>query len=83
MRSQWVKLRYFQYDGNGNLIYQIGKEGKMAFLPNKVYFLSDAKSSEITFYYTSQSNITQSFDIWILDYFGNERQLSFQFNSLD
>ncbi|WP_454045069.1 TraQ conjugal transfer family protein [Chryseobacterium sp. Marseille-Q8038] len=76
-------FRYFQYDGNGNLIYQIGTAGKKAFLPNKVYFLSDAKSAEITFYYTSQSNVTQAFDIWILDSFGNERQLSFQFNNAD
>lgn len=76
-------FRYFQYDGNGNLIYQIGNGGKMAFLPNKVYFLSDAKTSEITFYYTSQSKVSQAFDIWILDNFGNERQLSFQFNNLD
>ncbi|REC79474.1 conjugal transfer protein TraQ [Chryseobacterium elymi] len=75
-------FRYFQYDGNGNLNYEIGKTGKKAFLPNKIYFLSDAKSSEITFYYTSQSNLQQSFDIWILDNFGNERQLSFQFNSI-
>lgn len=74
-------FRYFQYDGSGNLIYEIGTAGKKPFLPNKVYFLSDAKSSEITFYYTSQSNVTQAFDIWILDNFGNERQLTFQFNS--
>lgn len=76
-------FRYFQYDGNGNLIYEIGTGGKKAFLPNKVYFLSDAKNSEITFYYTSQSKVSQAFDIWILDNFGNERQLSFQFNNVD
>lgn len=76
-------FRYFQYDGSGSFIYEIGTAGKKAFLPNKLYFLSDAKSSEITFYYTSQSNVTQAFDIWILDNFGNERQLSFQFNNAD
>ncbi|WP_286801806.1 MULTISPECIES: TraQ conjugal transfer family protein [Sphingobacterium] len=76
-------FRYFQYDGSGNLNYQIGTNEKKPFMPNKVYFLSDAKSSEITFYYTSQSTVAQSFDIWILDNFGNERQLSFQFNNID
>lgn len=76
-------FRYFQYDGNGSLIYEIGSAGKKAFLPNKVYFLSDAKNSEITFYYTSQSKASQAFDIWILDNFGNERQLKFQFNNAD
>ena len=75
-------FRYFQYDGSGNLNYQLGgTTEKKPFLPNKVYFLSDAKSSEITFYYTSSSTVSQSFDIWILDNFGNERQLSFQFNN--
>lgn len=60
-------FRYFQYDGSGNLNYQLGgTTEKKPFLPNKVYFLSDAKSSEITFYYTSSSTVSQSFDIWIL-----------------
>ncbi|MCH5685536.1 DUF3872 domain-containing protein [Niabella sp. W65] len=69
-------IRYFQYDGKGQLQYQ----DKKAYLPNDLYELP---SKEFRLYYTSQSTVSQSFDVWISDNFGNEKQLSFMFNSLD
>lgn len=67
------KIRYFQFDGAGNLILS-GKTLK----PND-HFTIPAK--QFTLYYISTSSVTQSFDIWISDNKGNERKMSFQFNS--
>ena len=48
--------------------------------PNDLYPL---KSKEFRLYYTSQSLVSQSFDVWISDNFENEKKLSFQFNNAD
>lgn len=50
------------------------------YLPNDLYQLPE---KQFQIYYTSKSTVTQSFDVWISDDFGNEKQLSFQFNSND
>lgn len=69
-------IRYFQFDGQGTLRYH----NEPPYLPNDLYQLS---ATQFRLYYTSQSAISQSFDIWISDNFGNEKQVSFQFNSSD
>lgn len=69
-------IRYFQFDGQGTLRYY----NEPPYMPNDVYLLPQTK---FRLYYTSQSTVSQSFDIWILDNFGNEKQISFQFNSRD
>ena len=69
-------IRYFQYDGNGTLRYF----SEPAYLPNDLYSLP---SQQFRLYYTSASTVSQSFDVWISDNFGNEKQLSFEFNSSD
>lgn len=69
-------LRYFQFDGRGTLRLGSGP----AYTPNDLYSLP---GETFRLYYTSASNVTQSFDIWISDSFGNERKISFQFNNRD
>jgi hypothetical protein len=69
-------IRYFQFDGQGTLQYF----SEPPYLPNDLYQLP---ATQFRLYYTSQSTVTQSFDVWISDNFGNERQVSFQFNSGD
>lgn len=69
-------IRYFQFDGQGSLQYY----DEPHYLPNDLYPL---KTQEFRLYYTSQSVVSQSFDVWISDNFGNEKQLGFQFNSSD
>lgn len=70
------QLRYFQFDGEGTLQY--GNESP--YLPNDEYELP---TQQFRLYYTSISSVTQSFDVWISDQFGNEKQISFQFNNRD
>ena len=67
-------LRYFQFDGQGTLQYN----DTSPYLPNDLYPL---QAKQFRLYYTSNSTESQSFDVWISDNFGNERQLSFEFNS--
>ena len=67
-------IRYFQFDGQGTLRYY----DEPPYLPNDLYQLP---VKQFRLYYTSNSTVSQSFDVWILDNFGNERQLSFEFNS--
>lgn len=67
-------LRYFQFDGKGTLRYY----DDAPYLPNDLYSLS---TEQFRLYYTSNSTVSQAFDIWISDSFGNEKQLSFQFNN--
>jgi hypothetical protein len=67
-------LRYFQFDGQGTLQYY----EEPPYLPNDLYPL---QAKQFRLYYTSNSTVSQSFDVWILDNFGNEKQLSFEFNS--
>ncbi len=69
-------IRYFQFDGQGSLRYY----DEPPYLPNDLYQLSQ---TQFRLYYTSASTVSQSFDVWISDSFGNERQISFQFNSSD
>jgi len=69
-------LRYFQFDGQGTLQYY----NEPPYLPNDLYPLA---SEQFRLYYTSTSAVSQSFDVWISDSFGNEKQVSFQFNSRD
>lgn len=67
-------IRHFQFDGLGTLQYS----DNPPYLPNDLYRLP---SEQFRLYYTSQCTVSQSFDIWISDNFGNERQLSFKFNN--
>ncbi|GAA0886483.1 DUF3872 domain-containing protein [Sphingobacterium siyangense subsp. cladoniae] len=69
-------IRYFQYDGTGTLQYY----NEPPYLPNDLYQLP---TKQFRLYYTSTSAVSQSFEVWISDSFGNEKQLSFQFNSSD
>ncbi|QQU05240.1 DUF3872 domain-containing protein [Myroides odoratus] len=69
-------LRYFQFDGKGILRYYDNDP----YLPNDLYSLP---TEQFRLYYTSNSIVSQSFDIWISDSFGNEKQLNFQFNSIN
>ncbi|SEA89787.1 protein of unknown function [Chitinophaga terrae (ex Kim and Jung 2007)] len=69
-------IRYFQYDGQGTLRYY----NEPPYMPNDLYQLP---ATQFRLYYTSQSAVSQSFDIWISDNFGNEKQVSFQFNNKD
>ena len=69
-------LRYFQFDGKGTLRYY----DDAPYLPNDLYSLP---AEQFRLYYTSNSIVSQSFDIWISDSFGNEKQLNFQFNSVN
>ncbi|MCL1666551.1 DUF3872 domain-containing protein [Elizabethkingia ursingii] len=67
-------LRYFQNEGKGSLRYFHEKP----YLPNDSYIITE---KEFRLYYTSESIVSQKIDIWIVDSFGNEKQLSLQFNS--
>ncbi|GAE64162.1 DUF3872 domain-containing protein [Chryseobacterium indologenes] len=69
-------LRYFQFDGQGTLRYY----DELPYLPNDLYLLP---TEQFRLYYTSASAVSQSFDVWISDSFGNEKQITFQFNSSD
>lgn len=69
-------LRYFQFDGQGTLQYY----NEPPYLPNDLYSLP---TEQFRLYYTSASTVSQSFDVWISDSFGNEKQMNFQFNSSD
>ena len=69
-------LRYFQFDGQGSLRYY----DETPYLPNDLYLLP---TEQFRLYYTSASAVSQSFDVWISDSFGNEKKLTFQFNSSD
>lgn len=69
-------LRYFQFDGKGILRYY----DDAPYLPNDLYSLP---TEQFRLYYTSNSTVSQAFDIWISDSFGNEKKLNFQFNNSD
>ncbi|MDF0720585.1 DUF3872 domain-containing protein [Kaistella sp. PBT33-4] len=69
-------LRYFQFDGHGTLQYY----DEPPYQPNDLYEL---QTKQFRLYYNSTSTVSQSFDVWISDNFGNEKQLTFQFNSSD
>ena len=65
-------LRYFQFDGQGTLQHY----DEPPYLPNDLYSLP---AEQFRLYYTSNSTVSQSFEVWISDSFGNEKQLSFDF----
>ncbi|MCD1117483.1 DUF3872 domain-containing protein [Chryseobacterium sp. C-17] len=67
-------LRYFQFDGSGTLQHS----NDPPYQPNDAYELV---KKEFRLYYTSTSNVSQSFNVWIFDNFGNEKHISFQLNS--
>ena len=67
-------LRYFQYAGSGILKYN----AEPPFRPNDLYPIP---SKEFRIYYTASGEASQTFDIWIVDNFGNERKISFQFTN--
>jgi hypothetical protein len=67
-------IRYFQHDGQGRLSYL----GYKPYSPNDLYPLAER---EFRLYYMSQSVVSQQFDVWIVDSFGHEKQISFQFNN--
>ena len=69
-------IRYFQFDGEGTLRYY----NEPPYLPNDLYPL---QARQFRLYYTSASTVSESFDVWISDNFGNEKQLNFEFNSSD
>lgn len=69
-------IRYFQNDGRGFLLLQ----NRRVLTPNDLYPLAPGP---FRLYYTSVSNVSQSFTIWISDNFGNEKQVTFQFNSIN
>lgn len=69
-------LRYFQFDGQGILRYY----DELPYLPNDLYQLPQ---EQFRLYYTSTSTVSQAFEVWISDSFGNEKQLIFQFSSSD
>jgi len=70
------KLRYFQFDGDGILQYN----QEEPYIPNDLYIIPN---DQFRLYYTSTSSVSQSFNVWISDQFGNEKQISFQFNNRD
>ncbi|UOU98209.1 MULTISPECIES: DUF3872 domain-containing protein [Flavobacteriales] len=66
-------IRYFQSEGVGSLrLFD-----NPSFVPNDFYPLS---KKEFRLYYTSESSVSQSFDIWISDNMGNKQEVNFQFN---
>lgn len=69
-------IRYFQFDGYGELRYQ----NEPPYLPNDLYFLAQ---KEFRLYYTSHSEETQNLSVWISDNFGNEKKIDFQFKNGD
>ena len=75
-QSTQYYLRYFQFDGQGALRYY----DEPPYLPNDLYPL---QAEQFRLYYTSTSAVSQAFEVWISDSFGNEKQISFQFNSTD
>jgi len=70
------KIRYFQFDGEGILQYN----QEEPYIPNDLYVIPNG---QFRLYYTSISSVSQSFEVWISDQFGNEKQISFQFNHRD
>jgi len=67
-------IRYFQFDGKGTVQYY----NDPPYQPNDLYALP---TEQFRLYYKSLSTVSQSFDVWISDNFGNEKQLTFKFNS--
>ncbi|MGV4528983.1 DUF3872 domain-containing protein [Ornithobacterium rhinotracheale] len=73
-KDETYTLRYFQFEGDGTLQFA----NQEPFLPNDTYLIPNRT---FRLYYTSQSNDTQSFEVWIADSKGKEQKLSFEFNA--
>lgn len=73
-KDEVYTLRYFQFEGNGRLKLA----NQEPFLPNDTYVIPNRT---FRLYYTSLSNNTQSFEVWIADSKGKEQKLSFEFNA--
>ena len=69
-------IRYFQFDGQGTLRYY----NEPPYQPNDLY---PVPTEQFRLYYTSNSTVSQCFEAWISDNFGDEKQLSLEFNSSD
>ncbi|MEC3880280.1 DUF3872 domain-containing protein [Parapedobacter sp. 10938] len=69
-------IRYFQYSGTGML----RSTTSSWYRPNDRYPLP---SRQFRLYYISLEATSHAFDVWISDNFGNEQQLSFEFNNQD
>lgn len=67
-------IRYFQFEGTGTLQYY----DQLPYLQNDSYELN---AKEFRLYYTSTSELSESFKVWIFDSFGNEKQIDFQFEN--
>ncbi|MHA7607874.1 DUF3872 domain-containing protein [Elizabethkingia meningoseptica] len=67
-------IRYFQYEGSGKLKHY----NDVPYLPNDEYLLPQKK---FRLYYTSESQESHKFSIWIKDSFGNEKKLDFEFDN--
>lgn len=67
-------IRYFQYEGSGKLQYY----SDPPYLPNDEYTLPQ---KQFRLYYTSESQDSHVFSIWIIDSFGNEKKVDFEFDN--
>jgi len=67
-------IRYFQYEGSGKLQYY----SDPPYLPNDEYTLTQ---KQFRLYYTSESQDSHVFSIWIMDSFGNEKKVDFEFDN--
>ena len=67
-------IRYFQYEGSGKLKHY----NEVPYLPNDEYLLPQ---KQFRLYYTSESQESHKFSIWIKDSFGNEKKLDFEFDN--
>lgn len=67
-------VRYFQYDGNGEL--RMGRDGE-PFIPNDRYMVI---KGDFRLYYTSHSSGQQNMEIVFEDNHGQSRILELQFN---
>lgn len=70
-------IRYFQFDGQGCL--KIASPTATALLPNDLYVLPN---KTFRLYYTSHSEVSEMFAIWISDSFGSEQKVEFEFNNI-
>ncbi|WP_018675943.1 DUF3872 domain-containing protein [Riemerella columbina] len=73
-KGETYTLRYFQFEGDGTLQFA----NQEPFLPNDIYIIPNRT---FRLYYTSQSNNTQSFEVWIADSKSKEQKLNFEFNA--
>ncbi|WP_426278570.1 TraQ conjugal transfer family protein [Chryseobacterium sp. S-02] len=67
-------IRYFQYEGTGKLQHS----SDAPYLPNDEYTLPQ---KQFRLYYTSESQDSHVFSIWITDSFDNEKKVDFEFDN--